>query len=72
MAEAKQIAPRLIAVVPGLRPAGTPVHDQARAATPAAALAAGADLLVIGRAVTAAADRVAAAAGLVASLKETS
>lgn len=72
VAEAKQIAPRLIAVVPGLRPAGTPVHDQARAATPAAALAAGADLLVIGRAVTAAADRVAAAAGLVASLKETS
>ena len=68
VAEAKEIAPRLITVVPGLRPAGTPVHDQARAATPNEALAAGADVLVIGRAVTAAADRSAAAAGLVAEL----
>jgi orotidine-5'-phosphate decarboxylase len=65
---AKEIAPRLITVVPGLRPAGTPTHDQARAATPADAFAAGADVLVIGRAVTAAADRPAAAAELVASL----
>jgi orotidine-5'-phosphate decarboxylase len=68
VAEAKEIAPRLMTVVPGLRPAGSPTHDQARAATPAAALAAGADLLVIGRAVTAAADRAAAASELVASL----
>src|SRR3954454_8009982 len=52
--EAKQLAPRLIAVVPGIRPAGTATHDQARAATPQSALDAGADLLVIGRAVTAA------------------
>lgn len=68
VAEAKQLAPRLLAVVPGLRPPGAPTHDQARAATPADALAAGADILVIGRAVTAAADRAAAAAELVASL----
>jgi orotidine-5'-phosphate decarboxylase len=68
LAEAKRIAPRLLAVVPGLRMAGTALHDQARVATPAEALAAGADLLVIGRAVTAADDRVAAAASLVASL----
>ncbi len=66
--EAKQLAPRLLAVVPGLRPAGAPVHDQVRAATPAEAIAAGADLLVIGRAVTAAPDREAAAAALTASL----
>lgn len=66
--EAKQVAPRLLAVVPGLRPAGTPTHDQTRAATPAEALAAGADLLVVGRAVTAAGNRVAAAEELVASL----
>jgi len=55
-------------VVPGVRPAGSPVHDQARSATPAAALEAGADILVIGRAVTAAPDRVAAARALVASV----
>src|SRR5438270_894976 len=65
---AKEIAPRLLTVVPGLRPAGVPAHDQARAATPSEALAAGADLLVIGRAVTAASDRAAAASELVASL----
>lgn len=69
VAEAKEIAPRLLTVVPGLRPAGTPVHDQARAATPSQALAAGADILVIGRAVTAAGDRPAAAAELVASME---
>jgi orotidine-5'-phosphate decarboxylase len=66
--EAKQLAPRLIAVVPGVRPAGSPVHDQARSATPAMAFGEGADLLVIGRAVTAAPDRVAAAMALVASV----
>jgi orotidine-5'-phosphate decarboxylase len=66
--EAKQIAPRLLTVVPGLRLEGGATHDQARSATPSSAMAAGADILVIGRAVTAAADRRAAAAELVASL----
>jgi orotidine-5'-phosphate decarboxylase len=66
--EAKQLAPRLLAVVPGLRPPGSPVHDQVRSATPAEALAAGADILVIGRAVTASKDRVGAASELVESL----
>jgi orotidine-5'-phosphate decarboxylase len=60
--EAKQLAPRLVAVVPGIRPPGTDSHDQARASTPAAAIDAGADLLVVGRAVTGAPDRAAAAA----------
>jgi len=60
--EAKQLAPRLFAVVPGIRLPGTEQHDHARAATPDEAVLAGADLLVIGRAVTGAADRVAAAA----------
>jgi orotidine-5'-phosphate decarboxylase len=59
--EAKQLAPNLISVVPGIRPAGTAAHDQARVATPRAALDAGADLLVIGRAVTAAKDHQRAA-----------
>ena len=56
-------APGLLTVVPGIRPARAPLDDQARAATPAQAIAAGADLLVVGRAVTAAAEpeRVAAA-----------
>jgi orotidine-5'-phosphate decarboxylase len=66
--QAKTLAPRILAVVPGIRPAGMATHDQARAATPEAALAAGADLLVIGRAVTGAEDRAEAAARIVASL----
>ena len=66
--EAKQLAPRLFAVVPGIRPAGASADDQARTSTPQAALELGADLLVIGRAVTAADDPAAAAAKLVESL----
>lgn len=63
--EVKQLAPRLLCVVPGIRLAGTSADDQARAASPAAALGAGADLLVVGRTVTAAPDRAAAAHQLV-------
>lgn len=43
-------------VTPGIRPAGTAPDDQKRVATPAAALARGADLLVVGRPLTRAAD----------------
>jgi orotidine-5'-phosphate decarboxylase len=68
VSEAKQLAPRLIAVVPGIRPAGADKDDQARAATPSEALANGADLLVVGRAVTGAKDRTEAAAALVTQL----
>ncbi|MGI9119000.1 MAG: orotidine-5'-phosphate decarboxylase [Acidimicrobiales bacterium] len=68
VADVRLLAPRLTVVVPGTRPPGTDTHDQARTDTPAAALAAGADLLVVGRAVTAAPDRVAAARALVAGL----
>ena len=42
-----------LTVVPGIRPADAAVQDQKRVATPEAALAAGADILVIGRAITA-------------------
>jgi orotidine-5'-phosphate decarboxylase len=52
----RRVAPDLLKVVPGIRPAGTGHDDHARAATPAAAIAAGADLLVVGRAVTTADD----------------
>lgn len=61
---ARQLAPSLVRVVPGIRPAGVPAHDQARPATPVEALEQGADLLVIGRAVTQADDPVTAAAAL--------
>lgn len=53
-------AGELLRVVPGMRLPGDSADDQRRVATPAEALAAGADLLVIGRAVTAAPDPVAA------------
>jgi orotidine-5'-phosphate decarboxylase len=66
--EVHQYAPRFFTVVPGIRPQGAPHHDQARAATPVEALAAGADLLVVGRAVTEASDPVRAASDLAASL----
>jgi orotidine-5'-phosphate decarboxylase len=66
--EARLMGPRLTIVTPGIRPAGSPTHDQARAATPQEAFDAGADLLVIGRAVTAAEDPVVAAAQLVESI----
>jgi orotidine-5'-phosphate decarboxylase len=58
----------LLAVVPGIRLPGGPTHDQARVGTPAEAIAAGADVLVVGRAVTAAPDPEAAAAALSAAL----
>lgn len=64
----KQLAPRLTTVVPGIRLAGGPRHDQGRTATPAEALEAGADLLVIGRAVTAAEDPEATAEAIAAGL----
>ena len=48
-------------VTPGIRPDGGTQDDHARAATPAAAIADGADLLVIGRPITRADDPVAAA-----------
>ncbi len=66
--EAKQLAPRMLAVVPGIRPGRADRHDQARASTPEHALEAGADILIIGRAVTAAPHPSAAAAELVESL----
>lgn len=68
VAEAKRIGPELVTVVPGIRPAHAATDDQARFATPRAALDAGSDILVIGRAVTRADDPVDAAAALAASI----
>ena len=69
VAEVRRLAPRLTVVVPGIRPAGAAADDQARPATPQTALDAGADLLVVGRPVTAAADRARAAAEAVGGLQ---
>ena len=55
-------------VTPGIRPAGAEAGDQKRTATPAAALGAGADLLVIGRPLTGAPDPLAALDALAAEL----
>lgn len=57
-----------ILVVPGIRPAGAAVGDQARTMTPRDAAAAGADWIVVGRPITAAADPGAAAAAIAAEL----
>ncbi|MBW6507272.1 MAG: orotidine-5'-phosphate decarboxylase [Rhodobacteraceae bacterium] len=62
-----QAAGRLI-VTPGVRPAGTALGDQKRVETPAAALAAGADHIVVGRPVWQAADPRAAAEAIVAEI----
>jgi orotidine-5'-phosphate decarboxylase len=63
------LGPDAEVVTPGIRPAGTDAGDQRRVATPAAALAAGASRLVVGRPVTAAADPVAAFEGIVAEAR---
>ncbi len=68
--------PEFLIVVPGVRPAATeektskPRDDQARVATPGAAIRAGADYLVVGRPITAAPDPRAAAQAIVEEISE--
>ena len=64
-----EVGADILLVTPGVRPAGSETHDQARVATPEEALRAGADLLVIGRPITGAADPGAAAGAIAASLR---
>jgi len=62
------VGPGMALVTPGIRPAGAESGDQKRIMTPAAAIAAGADYLVVGRPVVAAADPKAAAQAIVAEI----
>jgi orotidine-5'-phosphate decarboxylase len=66
----KAAAAELVTVVPGIRPRGSDHHDQARVATPEDAIEAGADLLVIGRAITTADDPAAVASAIAESILE--
>jgi len=62
------VGPEFRLVVPGIRPAGSAAEDQKRVMTPMAACEAGADILVIGRPITRAADPAAAAGAINESL----
>jgi len=61
IARVKRARQDFVTVVPGVRLADGDVHDQARVGTPSQVAAAGADVLVVGRAISAAPDRRAAA-----------
>jgi len=64
-----EVAPELAKVTPGIRPIGSDPADQQRVATPEEAIRRGADLLVIGRPITRAADPGAAAAEIARSIR---
>ena len=64
------IGPKLALVTPGIRPSGSDGGDQKRIMTPTAAIAAGADYLVVGRPILAAADPGAAAAAIVGEIAQ--
>jgi orotidine-5'-phosphate decarboxylase len=62
------VGDRLALVTPGIRPKGSDAGDQKRIATPSVAIASGADYLVAGRPVVAAADPKAAAEAIIAEI----
>lgn len=64
------VGPEMLLVTPGIRPAGAEIGDQKRVSTPAAAIAAGADYLVIGRPVIAADDPKRAAEAIIAEIAQ--
>jgi orotidine-5'-phosphate decarboxylase len=66
------VSTKLSLVTPGIRPAGSAADEQKRIATPAAAIAAGSDYLVVGRPVIAAPDPKAAAEAIVAEISQAS
>ena len=66
----KLVGAGMALVTPGIRPAGADKGDQKRIMTPAKAIAAGADYLVVGRPITEAADPKAAARAIVDEIKQ--
>jgi orotidine-5'-phosphate decarboxylase len=64
------IGPGMVLVTPGIRPADAEKGDQKRVMTPSAAVAAGADYLVVGRPIVAAVDPRDAADAIVAEIAE--
>jgi orotidine-5'-phosphate decarboxylase len=68
----KLVGPGMVLVTPGIRPAGSGKDDQKRVMTPAKAIAAGADYLVVGRPVVEAGDPKAAASAIVAEIEQAS
>ena len=62
------LGPDFLIITPGIRPEGSAKGDQTRVMTPAEALGAGADLLVIGRPITAAPDPGAAAEAIISEM----
>jgi len=63
------LGPAVTLVVPGIRPTGADAGDQARTMTPAQAVSAGADWIVVGRPITGAEDPGAAAAAMASSIQ---
>jgi orotidine-5'-phosphate decarboxylase len=66
----KSVGHQMSLVTPGIRPAGTSTGDQKRIMTPARAIAAGSDYLVVGRPVMEAADPKAAAEAIQAEIAQ--
>jgi orotidine-5'-phosphate decarboxylase len=66
----KIVGHQMALVTPGVRPAGAAAGDQKRVMTPARAIAAGADYLVVGRPILEAADPKAAADAIVAEIAQ--
>ncbi len=68
LGDVAQVAPDLVKVTPGIRPAASDTDDQMRVATPAEAVGRGADWIVVGRPVTRAEDPAAVASAIAAEV----
>jgi orotidine-5'-phosphate decarboxylase len=66
----REVGPTVLLCTPGIRPTGSDVNDQARSETPASAIFAGSDLLVVGRPITSVEDPVAAAQAIEAEVEQ--